>query len=92
MLVQNDPAINIQTKRTATISQNHHMGLGWGIRNWESGITTYNHGGGSAGYLAFLKINRAEQHGICMLSNVSAFHERAKDWEALSYDFLSSEI
>ncbi len=67
----------LQLAKTYPIEENHSIGLGWGIRDLPDGTKSYNHGGGSDGYSCYMKLHRASQSGVILLSNISAFHKCA---------------
>ncbi len=68
-------AANLQLSKTHKIDDNYHIGLGWGIKTLPDGSQSYNHGGGSDGYSCYMKLHRASESGVIILTNVSAFNE-----------------
>jgi len=66
---------NLLLQKTHQIEANHAIGLGWGIRTLSDGTKSYNHGGGSDGYSCYLKLHRASQSGVILLTNISALKE-----------------
>jgi len=75
ILDSNNTIVNLQLKETFQVEENHHIGLGWGIRTLADDTRSYNHGGGSDGYSCYMKLHRASQSGVIMLSNISALNE-----------------
>lgn len=65
---------NLQLRETHEIGENHFIGLGWGIKTLSDGSRYFNHGGGSDGYSCFMKLHRATQRAIIILTNISAFN------------------
>jgi len=86
---EDNPVAALAARPTIKMAANHMLGLAWGIRILEDGSYWYNHGGGSAGYNSFLKINRQDKKALVLLSNVSAFHPEQKQMDVLAQKLQS---
>ncbi|AXT52608.1 class A beta-lactamase-related serine hydrolase [Aquimarina sp. BL5] len=83
----NDPVYNLPQASTYPIHEDINIGLGWHIFEDED-ITALFHGGGTAGYVSFLSVEKRNKRAVIVLSNVSAFHPNSGQIEDLGIDML----
>ena len=67
------------------------VGLGWNIIKPESEIVWYMHNGGTGGYSSILAMDTEKKIGIVILSNVSSFHNSAKNIDQLCLGLMKSQ-
>ncbi|MEO1514112.1 MAG: serine hydrolase domain-containing protein [Bacteroidota bacterium] len=88
LLDRDNPDSVLQSQPTWDITENYHIGLGYGIRDQEGGVRLHKHGGGSKGFSGYMLLNIAESRGLILLSNVSAFHKDRLQLEELSKNLM----
>lgn len=66
------------------------VGLGWHIIHSKAGHTWYWHNGGTGGYTSSMDIDTDHQHGVIILSNISAFHDDARKIDRLCHGLMKS--
>lgn len=81
---------NLQRTKTFQINKSMGVALGWHIITEENGGQFYWHNGGTGGYTSFLAIDTQKQIAIVILSNVSAFHPKMGNIDALGVELLKA--
>ncbi|WP_299835246.1 serine hydrolase domain-containing protein [uncultured Tenacibaculum sp.] len=71
---ENDAIYNLPQQKTFEREQDHHVGLGWGIADYE-GFSLLQHDGGTGGFSSILFIDKSNEIGVLVLSNVEEYHE-----------------
>ncbi len=81
--------LQLPLQKTFSIKENTDIGLAWLITQ-KGNRTIYWHNGGTGGYRSCIAIDLANKKGICLLSNVSAFHPKSDAIDKLSFLLLES--
>lgn len=71
---EDDVIYNLPQQKTFEREQDHHVGLGWGIADHE-GFSLLQHDGGTGGFSSILFIDKSNEIGVLVLSNVEEYHE-----------------
>ena len=90
ILNSHNEVADLQLSPTFRVEEGYHISLGWGVKTLADGSVSYNHGGGSDGYSAYLKLHRASQSGVIMLTNISAFNKAQSMMDGLVEDLRDS--
>jgi CubicO group peptidase (beta-lactamase class C family) len=75
---------------TYTVNKNMRIGLGWHIIKTKTNQELVWHNGGTGGYSSSMALNIAPQNGVIILSNVSAFHAKARNIDAISFELMNT--
>ena len=67
------------------------VGLAWNIIKPESKLTWYLHNGGTGGYSSILAMDTENKIGIVILSNVSSFHNKARNIDQLCLGLMQNQ-
>lgn len=85
----NENAFSITTMPTFKANSNLRLGLGWHILQGEVGTNLYWHNGGTGGYSASVFMIPDLQKAVIILTNVSAFHDKASSIDEMGFKLLS---
>ncbi|WP_299680588.1 serine hydrolase [uncultured Tenacibaculum sp.] len=71
---EDDVIYNLPQQKTFKKETDQHVGLGWGISDHE-GFSLLQHDGGTGGFSSILFIDKNNEIGVLILSNVEEYHE-----------------
>ena len=77
-------------KPTFKVNDNMSIGLGWHILKRKSGVELIWHNGGTGGYTSSMALDLENQHGVIILSNVSAFNRKMGNIDQLCFSLMES--
>lgn len=87
----NNSEIQLTQQPTFLINENLEMGLGWHILKTDSGLNKLLcHGGGTGGYTSFMALDKENENGIIILSNVSAYNDITGEIEKLCFGLIET--
>ncbi|WP_194774558.1 serine hydrolase domain-containing protein [Pararhodonellum marinum] len=92
-LAQFDPnykAFALTQTVTFKAQNNSEVGLGWFLVPQDSGATYLWHNGGTGGYRSSMALDLENHQGIVILSNVSSFHEKSGQIDALCFALMKA--
>ncbi|CAL67127.1 serine hydrolase domain-containing protein [Christiangramia forsetii] len=80
------------TRRPTFEQQEYKMetGLAWKIIKPDANINIYAHNGGTGGYSSMITLDTRNKKGVIILSNVSAFHNDARNIDQLCIQLLKT--
>ncbi|MBO3118016.1 beta-lactamase family protein [Winogradskyella sp. DF17] len=67
------------------------VGLAWNIIKPEPKLTWYMHNGGTGGYSSIMAMDTENKIGIIILSNVSSFHNKARNIDQLCLGLMQNQ-
>ena len=67
------------------------VGLAWNIIKPEPKLTWYMHNGGTGGYSSIMAMDSENKIGIIILSNVSSFHNKARNIDQLCLGLMQNQ-
>ena len=82
--------LELTRRKTFTINKETGMGLGWHILTINNSHTWYFHNGGTGGYRSTMVIDTEKKNGVIILSNVSAFHKKARFIDHICYKLMET--
>jgi CubicO group peptidase (beta-lactamase class C family) len=85
-----NPVFKLQQTKTKTINENMDAALGWPLIKTKTGKTLLWHNGGTGGYTSSMAIDVDNRKGVILLSNVSAFHPKARSMDALVFEWMET--
>lgn len=84
------PVFKLQQTKTKIINKNMAVALGWHIIQSKTGKKLHWHNGGTGGYTSSMAIDVQNKNGVVLLSNVSAFHPKMGNIDALVFELMES--
>lgn len=78
----------LQQSKTKSINPNMDIALAWHIIKTKTGKNLHWHNGGTGAYTSSMAIDVVNKKGIVLLSNVSAFHPKAGNIDALVFQWM----
>ena len=75
-------------QKTFTVNEQMDMGLGWHLLKTPTGKAIYWHNGGTGGYTSSMAINPTNQSAVIILSNISSYHQDAREVDGLCFSLL----
>ena len=85
-----NPVFKLQRTKTKIINNNMAIALGWHIIQSKTGKKVYWHNGGTGGYTSSMAIDVNNKNGVVLLSNLSAFHPKMGNIDALVFELIDS--
>lgn len=85
-----NPVFQLQQTKTMTINNKIDIALGWHIIKTKTGKNLHWHNGGTGGYTSSMAIDVVHKKGAVILSNVSAFHPKAGNIDALLFQLMET--
>jgi CubicO group peptidase (beta-lactamase class C family) len=85
-----NPVYKLQQTKTKIISKNMAIALGWHIVQSKTGKKLHWHNGGTGGYTSSMAIDLSNKRGVVLLSNVSAFHPKMSNIDALVFNLMET--
>jgi CubicO group peptidase (beta-lactamase class C family) len=83
-----NPVYQLQQSKTKSIKPNMDIALGWHIIKTKTGKNWHWHNGGTGGYTSSMAIDVVNKKGVVLLSNVSAFHPKVGNMDALVFQLM----
>lgn len=80
----------LQRTKTKIINNNMAIALGWHIIQSKTGKKVHWHNGGTGGYTSSMAIDINNKNGVVLLSNLSAFHPKMGNIDALVFELIDS--
>lgn len=71
---EDDVIYNLPQQKTFEKETDQHVGLGWGISDY-NGFSLLQHDGGTGGFSSILFIDKSNKISVLVLSNVEDYHE-----------------
>lgn len=84
----NNKVFALQQTKTNHVRGNMDIALGWHIINNADEVKCHWHNGGTGGYTSSMTINVKDKMGVVILSNVSAFHPKMGNIDALGFELM----
>lgn len=83
--------LNLTQKSTFSIPEyGMDVGLAWNIIEPIPGKNWHMHNGGTGGYTSILAMDTTSKTGVIILTNVSAFHPKARSIDLLCVELMKS--
>ena len=86
----NNEALALTQVKTAAVNATMNIGLGWHLRKSNSNTEWLWHNGGTGGYTSSVTIDPKTRNGIIILSNVSAYHSKMSNIDALNFALMKT--
>jgi CubicO group peptidase (beta-lactamase class C family) len=75
---------------TFTVNEKLQLGMGWHISTDSENKLIHWHNGATGGYRSFVALQKDQQIGVIILSNVSAFHAQNGNIDILGFQLLKA--
>lgn len=85
-----NPVFQLQQSKTISINKNMDVALGWHIIKTKTGKNLHWHNGGTGGYTSSMAVDVHNKKGVVLLSNVSAFHPKTGNIDALVFKLMET--
>lgn len=85
-----NPVFKLQQTQTKIINKNMAVALGWHIIQSKTGKKLHWHNGGTGGYTSSMAVDVQNKKGMILLSNVSAFHPKMSNLDALVFEWMET--
>lgn len=85
-----NPVFQLQQTKTISINKNMDVALGWHIIKTKTGKKLHWHNGGTGGYTSSMAIDVEHKKGVVILSNLSAFHRKTGNIDALVFKLMET--
>ncbi|CAA6802674.1 MAG: Beta-lactamase (EC [uncultured Aureispira sp.] len=85
-----NPVYQLQQSKTMSLHTNMDVALAWHIITTKTGKKLHWHNGGTGGYTASMAMDVDHKKGLVLLSNVSAFHPKTGNIDALVFKWMET--